>query len=86
MSEISAEPGVHPTQLNRWRTEALEKLPVLFEKTTSYEKAKAEHEKENRAEPAQVILAGSKEASGYVASRSSFPARLFSTRRNVQCS
>jgi len=46
VSELAAEHGVHSTQLVRWRTEALEKLPQLFEKTNSLEKLKAEHTKQ----------------------------------------
>ncbi|HHV63295.1 MAG TPA: transposase [Firmicutes bacterium] len=30
ISQISAEYGVHPTQLNRWKNQALEGLPQLF--------------------------------------------------------
>jgi len=30
LSQISSEYGIHPTQLNRWKKQALEGLPQLF--------------------------------------------------------
>ena len=45
VSQISSEYGVHPNQLYRWKAQALEGLPSLFEKDNKAEKAQqAAHE------------------------------------------
>jgi transposase-like protein len=44
IAEISTEYKVHPTQLKRWRKEALANLPQLFSKQEDWGKEKAEYE------------------------------------------
>ena len=44
VSELSSEYGVHPTQLHRWRKEALEKLPQVFARESSWEEEKARYD------------------------------------------
>ncbi len=45
--ETAGEYGVHPAQLQRWKAEALEKMPQLFSKeSTEAEKMKKQHEQE----------------------------------------
>jgi len=47
VSEVAAEYDVHPTQLQRWKAEALKKLPQLFAKDSNeVEKLKKKHDKE----------------------------------------
>jgi putative transposase len=46
VAQISSEFGVHPSQLHKWKAQALESLPSLFEDEHKGEKAlKAEHER-----------------------------------------
>lgn len=44
VSELAAEYGVHPTQLQRWRKAALEKLPQVFARESSREEEKARYD------------------------------------------
>lgn len=47
VSQISSEYGVHPNQLYRWKAQALEGLPSLFEKDNPAEKTQqAAHERQ----------------------------------------
>lgn len=46
-NEIAGEYGVHPAQLQRWKAEALEKMPQLFSKeSTEADKLKKQHQQE----------------------------------------
>lgn len=44
LAQLAAEHGVHPTQLIKWRTTALEGLPSLFTKQDSTAALTADHE------------------------------------------
>ena len=45
--QIASEYGIHPNQLYRWKAQALERLPDLFEDERKTEKAlQADHERE----------------------------------------
>jgi transposase len=47
IAQIASEFGVHPNQLYKWKAQALENLPSLFEEDRKGEKAlKAEHERQ----------------------------------------
>lgn len=47
ISEISSEYGVHPSQLVRWKNEAVQGLPRLFsDEGKTIENLKIQHEKE----------------------------------------
>lgn len=47
VSQISSEYGVHPNQLYRWKAQALEGLPSLFEKDNKAEKTqRATHDRQ----------------------------------------
>lgn len=47
VSQIASEYGVHPNQLYRWRAQALEGLPKLFENDRKTQKAEeAAHERQ----------------------------------------
>ncbi len=47
IAQLSAEYGIHPNQLYRWRAQAEEGLPGLFERSDKAEKSeKAAHERE----------------------------------------
>jgi transposase-like protein len=47
IAQIASEYGVHPTQLYKWKTQAVENLPDLFEDDRKGEKAlKVEHERQ----------------------------------------
>ena len=47
IAEIASEYGVHPSQLHRWKAEALENLPTLFTRGASeVEKMRKQHEAE----------------------------------------
>jgi len=47
ITQIASEYGIHPNQLYKWKTQALEGLPKLFEDERKTEKAlKATHEQE----------------------------------------
>ena len=41
ISQIASEHGVHPNQLHRWKAQALDGLPCLFENDHKIEKAQA---------------------------------------------
>jgi transposase-like protein len=43
LAQLAAEHGVHPTQLIKWRTTALEGLPSLFIRQGSTTALKADH-------------------------------------------
>jgi len=45
LSELSAEYGVHPSQLKYWKKEVLESLPQLFDRRNT-EATKKEYEKQ----------------------------------------
>jgi transposase-like protein len=44
LAQVAAEHGVHPTQLIKWRTTALEGLPNLFARQDSTAALKADYE------------------------------------------
>ena len=44
LAQIAAEYGVHPTQLIKWRTTALDGLPALFARQESTVALKADYE------------------------------------------
>lgn len=44
IAQIAAEYGVHPSQLNKWKSRALHDLPSLFEEEDSLAALKASHE------------------------------------------
>src|SRR5947209_9984759 len=46
IAQISAEYEVHPTQLNKWKSTALQGLPSLFEERDSLAALKASHEEQ----------------------------------------
>jgi len=47
VTQISSEYGIHTSQLYKWKNQALEGLPNLFEEDLKTEKAlKAKHEKQ----------------------------------------
>ena len=47
IAQIATEYGIHPNQLYKWRAQALEELPRLFEDERKTEKAlRAAHERE----------------------------------------
>ncbi len=47
IAQIASEYGIHPNQLYKWKAQALERLPELFEDRRKNEnKLKAEHERE----------------------------------------
>ena len=47
ISQIASEYGVHPTQINSWKTSVLSGLPTLFDKDASkISVQKAEYEKQ----------------------------------------
>jgi transposase-like protein len=47
VGEIAAEYEIHPTQLHKWKAEALDHLPSLFTRGASEtEKMRKQHEKE----------------------------------------
>jgi len=47
ITQIASEYGVHPNQLYKWKAQALENLPSLFEEERRGEKAlQAEHERQ----------------------------------------
>ena len=41
IAQMASEYGVHPTQLHRWKKQALERLPELFERDDRQERVKA---------------------------------------------
>jgi transposase-like protein len=55
VAQIAAEYGIHPNQLYKWKTQALEGLPGLFEDGQKANKSlKAEHERELKELYAQI--------------------------------
>ena len=47
MTQIASEYGIHPSQLYKWKAQAMEGLPSLFEDERKTEKAlRANHERE----------------------------------------
>jgi len=47
MTRIASEYGIHPSQLYKWKAQAMEGLPSLFEDDRKTEKAlRATHERE----------------------------------------
>jgi transposase-like protein len=43
VSELASQHGIHPNQLHKWRSIALEGLPSLFSRTDSTAALKSEH-------------------------------------------
>jgi len=43
VAQVAAEHGIHPTQLHKWRSIAVEGLPELFSRSDSTAKLKARH-------------------------------------------
>ena len=55
VAQIAAEYGIHPNQLYKWKTQAMEGLPGLFEDGQRADKTlKAEHERELKELYAQI--------------------------------
>ena len=55
IAEIASEYGVHPSQLHRWKAEALENLPTLFTRGASeVEKMRKQHEAEKEELTKQI--------------------------------
>ena len=54
LAQIAAEYEVHPTQLKRWRTIALEGLPTLFEERDDTAALKASFEQQQTALYAEI--------------------------------
>jgi transposase-like protein len=47
VAQIASEYGIHPNQLHRWKTQAIEAFPRLFEDDHKTDRAKdAEHERQ----------------------------------------
>lgn len=46
IAQIAAETGVHPNQLGKWKAQALQGLPSLFDRRDATEDLKAIHEQE----------------------------------------
>lgn len=47
LAQIAAEYGIHPNQLRKWKSQAVERLPAVFDSETSSAKEQlAEKEKE----------------------------------------
>ena len=46
VAQLAAEHGVHPTQLHKWRSIAVEGLPELFSRSDSTAKLKARYEEQ----------------------------------------
>jgi len=44
VSQVASEHGIHPTQLHKWRSTAVEGLPELFSRSDSAAKIKAQYE------------------------------------------
>ena len=44
VAQLAAEHGIHPTQLHKWRSIAVEGLPELFRRSDSAAKRKARYE------------------------------------------
>ena len=41
IAQIASEYSVHPSQLHRWKKQALERLPELFQRDGAHERARA---------------------------------------------
>jgi transposase len=54
VSQISSEYGVHANQLYRWKAQALEGLPGLFEKDNKAEKTQEAHERQTQELYAEI--------------------------------
>ena len=55
IAEIASEYEVHPSQLHRWKAEALENLPTLFTRGASeVEKMRKQHEAEKEELTKQI--------------------------------
>lgn len=54
IAQLSAEYGVHPTQLGKWKALALHGLPSLFEERAAVETLKASHEAQLTALYAEI--------------------------------
>ncbi len=46
ISQIASEHGVHPNVLNKWKAQALEGLPELFDRGDDAVRLRAEHERQ----------------------------------------
>lgn len=46
VAQLAAEHGIHPTQLHKWRSIAVEGLPELFSRTDSTARLKARYEEQ----------------------------------------
>lgn len=44
IAQVAAETGVHPTQLNRWRKQAIDNMSQLFAREKGWETEKAGYE------------------------------------------
>jgi transposase len=54
VAQLSAEYGVHPTQLGKWRATALKGLPSLFEERSESHALKTAHETQLTALYAEI--------------------------------
>ncbi len=52
--QIAAESGVHPNQLGRWKSTAIQGLPSLFDRRDAAEVLKDKHEQETTALYAEI--------------------------------
>lgn len=47
LAQIASERGVHPTQLRQWKTQAVDRLPLVFQDgRSSVRELQVEHERE----------------------------------------
>src|SRR2546421_12991332 len=54
VAQLAAEHGIHPTQLHKWRSIAVEGLPELFSRSDSTAKLKARYEEQLEELSAQL--------------------------------
>ena len=54
VAQIAAESGVHPKQLGRWKSTAIQGLPRLFDRRDAAENLTAKHEQETTALYAEI--------------------------------
>ncbi len=54
IAQIAAESGVHPNQLGRWKSMAVQGLPSLFDRRDATEDLKDKHEQEVTALYAEI--------------------------------
>jgi|KBSMisStandDraft_5_1062788.scaffolds.fasta_scaffold2234582_2 transposase len=47
LTQIAAQNEVHPTLLTKWKNEAVNSLPAIFERGTHKDKSAQEHEKQS---------------------------------------